>query len=164
MPHTSKRIIDVLHDLGWRLSPAELEKLLPDMARITMDDCFWDSAKKFMYHDSLVIFGNRIKSLLNNMTAKRIHREIKCVAANSFSDFDHLLRCPMLKATLNKKVTETINHQWICLSNNSFYDIIFLLSSADLELLLKKYGSLLIVVADNLVDNIFPVTIDGTVK
>lgn len=38
MPHTAKGFVDILHDLWWRFGPAQLEKLLPDVASISMDD------------------------------------------------------------------------------------------------------------------------------
>jgi hypothetical protein len=50
------------------------------------------------------------------------------------------------------------------LCNNSLNYIILLLSSANFELLLEEDGSLLIIIADDFIDNILPVTIDGTIK
>jgi len=50
------------------------------------------------------------------------------------------------------------------LSYNALNDVILLLSGANLELLLKKYGSLLIIVANDLIDDVLPVAVDCTVK
>ena len=39
-----------------------------------MDDRLWDAAKELVDHDGLVVFGNRIECLLNDVTTKWIHR------------------------------------------------------------------------------------------
>lgn len=70
----------------------------------------------------------------------------------------------MLEASLDQEVAEAIDHQGIGLCDNSFNDFILLLRCADLELLLKEDRSLLIIVADNLVNDVFPVAVNGTVK
>jgi hypothetical protein len=70
----------------------------------------------------------------------------------------------VFKATLNQEVAKAIDHQWIGLSGDCLNDVILLLSGTNLELLLQEYGSLLIIVADNLINNILPVAVDGTVK
>ena len=64
----------------------------------------------------------------------------------------------MLKAALHEEVAEAVDHQRIRLCNDGLYDLILLLRRADLELLLQEDGGLLIIVADDLVDNVFPVT------
>ena len=64
----------------------------------------------------------------------------------------------MLEATLNEKVAKTIDHQGIGLIYYSFHDFVLLISSTDFELLLQKNGGLLVIVADNLVHYILPIT------
>lgn len=64
----------------------------------------------------------------------------------------------MLEATLNEKVAKTIDHQGIGLIYYSFHNVVLLISSTDFELLLQKNGGLLVIVADNLVHYILPVT------
>jgi hypothetical protein len=45
MPHASKRFVDVAHDLRWRVAPAQLEQLLPNMASIAVDHSLWNTAQ-----------------------------------------------------------------------------------------------------------------------
>lgn len=45
VPHTLQSLIDVRHDLRRRLGPTQLEQLLPDMARVAVDDSVGDSSK-----------------------------------------------------------------------------------------------------------------------
>jgi len=164
MPHATKSFIDVLHDLRWRLGPAKFKELLPDVAGVAMNDCLWDATKKLVNHDGFVVLGDRIKSLLNDMAAKCIHGKIQCVSSDGLSDLDDLFRSSVLEATLNQEVSETIHHQWIGLGNNGLNNVVLLFSCADLKLLLKEDGSLLIVVADNLVNNVLPVAVNSAVK
>jgi len=164
VPHAAKSLIDILHNLGRGLGPAKLKKLLPDMASITVNNSLWNTTKEFMDHDCLVIFRNRIESLLNDVAAESIHRQVQSVASNGLSDLDDLFRSSVLEAALNQEVTKAIDHQWISLCDNSLNYIILLLSSANFELLLEKDGSLLIIIADDLIDNILPVAIDGSIK
>lgn len=117
-----------------------------------------------MNHDGLVVFWNRVECLLNNMTAECIHRKVESVASNGFRNLDNLVSSAMLKASLNQKIPKAVDHQGVGLCNNCFDNIVLLLCCANLELLLKKDGCLLIVIAYNLVDNIFPVTVDSSVK
>ena len=70
----------------------------------------------------------------------------------------------MLEATLNQKIAKAINHERIGLSNNGFDDIILLLCSTNFELLLEENRSLLVIIANNLVDNVLPVAVDSAVK
>lgn len=70
----------------------------------------------------------------------------------------------MLEATLNQEVSEAIDHQWIGLSDDRLNNVILLLGCTNLELLLQEDGGLLIIVANDLVDNVLPVAIDGAVK
>jgi len=73
VPHSAKGLVDILHDLRWRLSPAKLKQLLPDMASVTMDYGLWNTTKKLVNHDSLVLLRNRIESLLDDVAAESIH-------------------------------------------------------------------------------------------
>jgi hypothetical protein len=115
MPHAAKSFVNILHDLRRRLGPAKLKQLLPDMASIAVNNSLWNTAKKLMDHDCLVIFRNRIKRLLNDMAAESIHREVQSVASNGLSNLDDLFRSSVLEAALNQEVTKAIDHQWISL-------------------------------------------------
>ena len=134
------------------------------MAGVAVDNCLGDAAKQLMDHNRLVVLGNRVKGLLNDVAAECIHGEIQCVAANSLSNLDNLLWSTMFEATLDKEVAKAINHQRVGLSDNGLDNIILLLSSPNLELLLKKDRCLLIIIANNLIDNVLPVAVDGAVK
>lgn len=70
----------------------------------------------------------------------------------------------MLEAALDQEVSKAVDHEGVCLSNNGLDDLVFLLRSSDLELLLEENGSLLVVVADDLVDNVLPVAIDVAIQ
>ena len=164
MPHTPESLIDIFHDLRRRLGPAKLEQLLPDMTSVSMNNSLRNATKKLMNHDSLVVFRNRIKCLLNDMATESIHGEVQSVASNGFSNLDDLFRSSMLEATLNQEVSEAIDHQWIGLSDDRLNNVILLLGCTNLELLLQEDGGLLIIVANDLVDNVLPVAIDGAVK
>jgi hypothetical protein len=129
-----------------------------------MNDSLRDTTKKLMNHDSLVVFGNRVKCLLDDVAAESIHGEVQGVASDSLSNLDDLFRSAMLKAALNQEVSESVDHQWICLSDDGFNNVILLLSGADLELLLKEDRCLLIIVANNLVNNVLPVAVDSAIK
>lgn len=164
MPHTTERLVDELHDLRGTLSPSELEELLPDMTGISVDDSLGDAAEKLVDHDRLVVLWHRVESLLDNMAAKWIHRQIQRVATDCLGDLDDLLGGAMLEAALNEEVAEPVDHERICLGNNGLDNFVLLLRCADLELLLEEDGSLLIVVADNLIDNVLPVAVDVSVQ
>ena len=69
----------------------------------------------------------------------------------------YLLGSAVLKATLHKEIAKAVDHQLIRLGNNGIYNFVLLLRSADLELLLQEDRSLLIIVADDLVNDILPV-------
>jgi hypothetical protein len=45
VPHTTESLIDIFHDLRRRLSPTKLEKLLPDVTSVAMDDGLRDTTK-----------------------------------------------------------------------------------------------------------------------
>jgi hypothetical protein len=164
MPHTPKSLIDILHDLRWRLSPAKLEELLPDVASISVNDRLGNATKKLMNHDSLVILRNGIECLLNDVATESIHREIQGVASNGFSNLYDLFRSSVLKATLNQEVSKAVDHQWIGLRNDCLNNVVLLLGCTDLKLLLQENGSLLIIIAHDLVDNVLPVAVDCSVK
>jgi hypothetical protein len=164
MPHPAQRLVDILHDLRGRLSPAELKKLLPNMAGVAMNDCLWNSSQQFGNHDSLEVFRHRVKGFLNNMATKRIHREIQGVAPNSFGDVDNLVRCAMLEASLYQEVAKPIDHQGVGLCYDSIHDLKLLFRGSDLKLLLQEDRGLLIVVADDLVDNVLPVAVDIAIQ
>lgn len=134
------------------------------MAGVAVNNCLGNAAKQLMDHNRLIVLGNRVKGFLNDVAAECIHGEIQCVASNSFSNLDNLLWSTMFEATLDKEVAKAVNHQRVGLSDNGLDNIILLLSSPNLELLLKKDGCLLIIIANNLIDNILPVAVDGTVK
>src|SRR5690606_493482 len=65
---------------------------------------------------------------------------------------------------LHQKVAKAIDHQRIGLGNNGLYDVVLLLRRPDLEFLLQEYGCLLIIIADDLVDDVLPVASDITVE
>lgn len=117
-----------------------------------------------MHHDSFVFFRYGIESLLDYMAAESIHAQRERVAANGMGNCDDLLRGAMLKATLDKKITEAVDHQRKSLRDDGVDNLILLLHGTDLQLLLQEDGSLLIVVADNLVNNVLPVAGHVTVE
>lgn len=164
VPHASKSFVDFEHDLRWLTGPAKLEQLLPDMACITVDDSVRDASKQLTNHVSLVILRDRVKGLLDDVTAEGIHAEGKHIAVDGVGDGNDLLRCAMLEAALNEEVTETVNHERIRLVNDGADNLELLLSSADLELLLQEDGGLLIVAANNFVHDVLPVAGDSLVK
>lgn len=134
------------------------------MAGVAVNNRLRDTAKQLMDHNRLIVLGNRVKGLLNDVAAECIHGKIQCVASNSFSNLDDLLWSTMLEATLDKEVAKAVNHQRVGLGHNGLDNIILLLSCPNLEFLLKKDGRLLVIVANNLIDNVFPVAVDGAVK
>ena len=76
----------------------------------------------------------------------------------------YLVWSTVLKAALNKEVAKAVDHERVGLSDNSLHDLVLLLGGADLELLLKEDRCLLVIVADDLVDDILPVAIDVAVQ
>ena len=70
----------------------------------------------------------------------------------------------MLEATLHEEISEAVDHQRISLGNNSFNDLVLLLRCANFELLLQEDGGLLVIVANDLVDDIFPVAGHATIE
>lgn len=98
------------------------------------------------------------------MASKRIHREAEGVTTNGFSNLDNLLRRSVLKAALNQKVSKAIDHQRIGLGSNRLDNVILLIRGAHFELLLEEDGCLLVVAADDLVNNILLVAVDIAVE
>ncbi len=70
----------------------------------------------------------------------------------------------MLEASLDKEIAESVDHERVGLGDDGLDDLVLLLRSADLELLLEEDRSLLVVVADNLVNDVLPVAVDVAVK
>lgn len=103
-----------------------------------MNNGLRDSAEKFVNHDSLVILWNRVKGLLDDMTAESIHGEIESITTDSFCNLDYLFWSTVLKTSLNQKVTKTVDHQRISLGNNGLNNIILLLGGTDFKLLLQE--------------------------
>ena len=164
MPHAAEGLVDVLHDLWRRVAPAELEQLLPDVARIAVNDCLRDTTKKLVHHDCFVFLRHRVEGLLDNVAAESIHAEIECVPADSLSNSNNLLRRTMLEAALDQEVTKAVDHKWVCLIDDSVHDLELLVYRTDLELLLQEDGCLLVVVADDLVHDILPVARHVTIE
>ena len=127
------------------------------MASVPMNHGFGDATEELMHHDRLVVLRDRIKGLLDHMATKWVHGKVQCVATDGCGDLDDLLRSSMLKAPLDQKVAKAIDHERVRLRYNCLDNVVFLLGGAHLELLLEKDGGLLVIVADNLVDNVFPV-------
>lgn len=138
VPHSAQGLIDVLHNLWGRVGPAQLEQLLPHMARVTMDDRLRDTAQELVDHDGFVLFWNGIKCLLDHMAAKGIHAQAKRIATDSVGNGDDLLRRSMFEATLDQEVPEAVDHQRVGLRDNGFDDFILLLHGANFELLLQE--------------------------
>lgn len=164
VPHATEGLIDKLHNLRRRLCPPQLKKLLPDMAGVSMNDCVGDAAQKFVNHDGLVIFRDGIKCFLNNMASEGVHGKVQGVASNCFGDFDDLLRCAMLEASLYKKVPKPVDHQGVGLGNDGLNNFVFLFRGPHLQLLLQEYGSLLIIVANNLIHDVLPIAVDISIE
>lgn len=164
MPHSTQSLVDILHDLRRRVGPTELKEFLPDMTCIAVDHSLRDPSQKLVDHDRLVLLWNGVECLLNDVAAEGVHRKAEGIASDGLRNFDDLLRRAMLKAALDEEVPETIDHQRIGLRDDCFNNVILLLGRANLELLLEEDGCLLVVVADNLVDNVLPVAVHIAVK
>lgn len=70
----------------------------------------------------------------------------------------------MLEASLDQEVTKAVDHERVGLRDNCLHDVILLLSGSNLKLLLKEDRSLLVIIAHDLVDDVFPVAINRTVE
>jgi hypothetical protein len=68
-----------------------------------MDDSLWDTTKKLMNHDGLVILWNRVKCLLNDVAAERIHGKVQGVASDGLSNLDDLFGSSVLEAALDQR-------------------------------------------------------------
>jgi len=164
MPHATKSLVDVLHDERRSSTPAELEQLLPDMACVAVDDRLRDTAQELVDHDGLVLLGHAVKGLLDDVAAESVHAEVQSVATDSLRNQHHLLRRAVLEAALDEEVAETVDHKWVGLVDDGLNDLELLLGSAKLQLLLKEDGSLLVVAAHDLVDDVAPVAAHVTIK
>lgn len=164
VPHTAERLVDEFHDLGRTLGPSQLKELLPDMASISVDDRLGDATEELVDHDGLVVLWDRVESFLDNVASKGVHGQAQGIATDGFSDLDDLLRGTVLEAALDEEVAEPVDHERIGLGNNGLDNLVLLLGCADLELLLQEDRCLLIIVADDLVDNVLPVAIDVAVQ
>jgi hypothetical protein len=129
-----------------------------------MYDGLRDAAKKLTHHDGLELFRYTIEGFLDYMASESVHAQCHSIATNRICNALDLLRGSVFETPLNEKVAETVDHQLISLSNNSINNRMFLLCSADFEFLLQKDRCLLIVIADNLVNNILPIAVDATFK
>lgn len=117
-----------------------------------------------MHHDSLLILRDTIERLLDDVASKRIHAQVEGVASDRTRDGDNLIGCSMLEATLDEEVSKAIYHQGVCLADNCLDDIKLLVGCAHFQLLLQENGCLLIVVAYNLVHDVFPIAGDILVE
>ena len=136
MPHSAKSLVDVFHDLRWRIAPAQLKQFLPDVASISMYHSLRDAAKKLVNHDSFVFFGNRVKRFLDHVASKGVHAKAQGISSNSIGNGGYLLRSSMLKTALHQEVSKSIYHKRVGLSYDSFNYLIFLFDGAYFELLL----------------------------
>lgn len=134
------------------------------MASIAVNDGLRYAAKKLTDHDGLVFLRNRVECFLDNMAAERVHGEVESVATNSLCDLDDLVGKAMLETALDKEVTKAVNHEGVGLGNDGLNYVVLLLLSSNLELLLQEDGRLLVIVADNLVDDILPVAGDVPIE
>jgi hypothetical protein len=70
----------------------------------------------------------------------------------------------VFKAALDEEIAKPIYHERICLTSNGLDDIEFLFSCADFELLLKEDGCLLVITANDLVNDVFPIARDVLIE
>lgn len=164
MPHATQGFVDILHDLRRRFGPSQLKQLLPDMASVAVNNCLGNPPQQLMDHDRLVVLGNRIECLLHHVATKRIHRQVECIAADGLGNLDDLLWSTVFKTALNQEVAKPVDHQRVGLRNNGLNNVVLLLGSSNLQLLLQEDGGLLVIVADNLVNDVLPVASDIAVK
>lgn len=117
-----------------------------------------------MDHNGLILLRYGIKGLLNDVTAKGVHAETQSVPTNGVCNGDDLFWSPMLEATLHEEVSEAVDHQRISLGDNRFNDFVLLLHCTNFELLLQEDRGLLVIVANNLVDDVLPVASHAPVE
>ena len=164
VPHASKRLVDLDHNLRWLSRPSQLKQLLPDMTSIAVNDSVRNATEELANHVSLVVLRHRIEGFLNDVTPERIHAESNDVAMNGISNSDNLLRSTMLEAALDQEVAETIDHQGVGLVDDRLDNLELLFSGTDLELLLQEDRRLLVIVAHDFVNDVFPITRHGLVE
>ena len=129
-----------------------------------MNNCLWDIAKEFVDHDNFVILRNTVQSFLNYMATELVHAQGHRITSNCVGNCNGMLLGPVLKATLDEEVSKSIDHQRVRLADDSIDDIKFVLRWTTFELVLQKDGRLLIVVANDLLHNVFPITGDILVQ
>jgi hypothetical protein len=98
------------------------------------------------------------------MASEWIEAEGESVTMNSIGNCYDLLRSAVFEAALDQKIAKAIDHKRICLVDNGFDNFELLLGCADFQLLLQKDGSLLVIVTDDFVHNIFPIAGRSFVK
>lgn len=157
MPHAAQSLVDVLHDLRRRAAPTQFEQLLPNVASVAVDDGLGNAKQELVDHDGLVLFRDAVECLLDNVTPKSIHAETEGVAANGLGNGNDLLRRAVLEAALDQEVAKAVDHERVGLINNRLHDLELLLGRSNFDLLLQEDGSLLIIVANDLVDDVAPV-------
>jgi hypothetical protein len=123
-----------------------------------------DPPKKLAHHCCLKILWDAVKCLLDDMATECIHAQCNSVTSDGVGNSLDLFRGAVLKASLDEKVSKSVNHKLISLSNDSIHDGMLLIGCTDLKLLLQKNGCLLIVIANNLIDDILPVAVHTSFK
>lgn len=127
------------------------------MACVAVNHGLWDAAEQLVDHDSLVLLWHAVEGLLDDMAAEGVHAEVESVAADCLSDGDDLFRGAVLEAALHEKVAEAVDHERVGLVDDGLHNLELLVLCADLELLLEEDRRLLVIVADDLIDNVLPV-------
>lgn len=117
-----------------------------------------------MDHDGFVLLGNGVERFLDHMASKGIHTQAQSVPANGIGDCHDLFWRAVLEAALDQEVPKTVDHQRVGLRNDGFDDLILLLHCTHFEFLLKEDRGLLVIVAYNLVYNVFPIARDAPVE
>ena len=110
-----------------------------------------------MGHNSLVVVRHNIKSFLDHMATKGVHAQTQSIATDGIADGEHLFWSPMFEAALDEEIPETVDHQRVGLGYDCLDYIELLLRSPYLELLLEEDRGLLIVIARDFVNDVFPV-------
>lgn len=164
VPHALQSLVDMLHDLGRGGRPAQLKQFLPDVASIAVNDSLRDTAKKLVHEERLPFLRNRVEGFLDDMATKWIHRKVEGVPTDGLRNLDDLVGKTMLEASLDQEIAEPIDHERESLGHDGLNNVVLLLWGADLKLLLQENGGLLIIVANNLVDNVLPVASNVTIQ
>lgn len=129
-----------------------------------MNDSIRNASKQLSNHIGFVVLRHGVKGLLDDMTPERIHAQGNDIAMNGVRNGHDLVGSAMLEASLDEEIAETIDHKWICLVDDRLYNLVLLLCGTNLQLLLQEDRSLLVVVADDLIDDVLPVTGDSLVQ